>query len=85
MTSTKMTKSYVKYVRYYSIGQNILHYQAETRYYIISQNYYIIRQQVYYIIEYIITLSCSYYIIGCLITLLSSYYIDRRLLYFQLK
>jgi hypothetical protein len=83
MTSTKTTKSYVKCVRYYSIGQNILHYQAGTCYYIISKNYYIIRQQVYYIIGYIITL-CSYYIIGCLITLLSSYYIDRRLLHFQL-
>ena len=67
MTSLKTTKSYMKYVRYYCIGQKILHYQAGTRYYIISKNYDIIRQQDYYIIGHIITLSCSYYIIACVI------------------
>ena len=69
MTSTKTTKSFVKYVRYYSIGQKILHYQAGTPYYIISQNYYII--------WYIIKLSCSYYYYRV------CYYIIRQILHRQ--
>ena len=37
MKSTKTTKSCVKYVRYYIIRRQKLHYQARTVYYIIQK------------------------------------------------
>ena len=37
MKSTKTTKSYMKYVHYYIIGQTLLLYQAGARYHFISQ------------------------------------------------
>jgi len=78
MKSTKTTKSYVKYVRYYIIRRKLLHYQAK----IITlsgENYYIIRRKLLYyqaasllhyqamLLHYqaVITLTCDYYIIGC--------------------
>ena len=85
MKSTKTTKSYEKFVRYYIIRRKLLHYQARGVYYINGRK--LLHYQVTSLLHYrlmllhyqaVITLSFDF------ITLSGSYYINRRLLHYRL-
>ena len=81
MKSTKITKSYVKCVRYYIIRRTLLHYQAnvitlsEKKYYITRQHVYYIIRRCYYIIRQLLHYRAVLLHYQAVITLTGDYYI----------